>query len=345
MRSFDEADTAAMEGWARRLWHRAMTALTGREVGLTVLILEALDAEVVQWLADRHDARFAPELVSQGGRLRVAIAGARALVAPPELRIDEDLLDAADSLRVIARVSGGAENIDFGACAARDIQLVRSQAATAPAEAEFAIGGLIAMLRRVPVAAGDGSLVGRELGCCTVGLVGLTPTAQVLASLLAAFGARVVGYDPALHPRDPTWTQWGIEALALPELVEQSDAGVVLLPFFERFRGLLGERPLSRARPGQVWMGLSSSAIFDETALAASLRDGRVRAVWFDSLEPGVLEAGRPLHGQEAVQVTPRLADTTRESRLRAAWSVARRIDALLSRDESAVPSGAAPLR
>jgi D-3-phosphoglycerate dehydrogenase len=314
-------------------------------VGLTVLILEALDAEVVQWLADRHDARFAPELVSQPGRLRVAIAGALALVAPPELAIDEDLLDAADGLRAIARMSGGAENIDFAACAARGVELLRSEMATAAAEAEFVIGGLIAMLRRVPVASSDGSLVGRELGCCTVGLVGLTPTAQVLASLLAAFGARAVGYDPALHPRDPTWTHWGIEALALNEVVEQADAGVLLLPYFERFRGLVGERPLSGARPGQVWMSLSSSAVFDEAALAAALRDGRVRAVWFDSLEPGALEPGRPLYGQEAVQVTPRLADTTRESRLRAAWSVARRIDALISRDETAARAGAGPSR
>lgn len=309
---------------------------------MTILILEALDADVVQWLADRHDARFAPELVQEPGRLRAAIAGARALVAPAGLAIDADLLDAADCLRVIARMSGGVENIDFAACQARGIEVVRHMMATAGAEAEFAIGALITLLRRMPVPTSDGSLVGRELGCCTVGLFGLTPAAQALSSLLGAFGARVVGYDPALHLRDPMWTHWGIEALPLHEVMEQADAAVALLPFSERFRGLLGERLLAGVRPGQVWVSLTHSALFDEAALAQALRDGRVRAVWFDSLEPGWLELGRPLYGQEAVQVTPRLADTTRESRARAAWGVARRIDEVISRAGSAAPADAA---
>ncbi|MGS0755850.1 hypothetical protein ACVBEH_15005 [Roseateles sp. GG27B] len=48
-------------------------------------------------------------------------------------------------------------------------------------------------------------------------------------------------------------------------------------------------------------------------------------------MEPGLQEPGRPLHGLSALQVTPRLAGTTRESRTRAAWSVARGIDELLN--------------
>ena len=54
-------------------------------------------------------------------------------------------------------------------------------------------------------------------------------------------------------------------------------------------------------------------------------------AAWFDSLEPGALDPGRPLHGVRTLQVTPRVASTTRESRVRSAWAVARRIDELLS--------------
>ena len=47
-------------------------------------------------------------------------------------------------------------------------------------------------------------------------------------------------------------------------------------------------------------------------------------------MEPGALDPHRPLHGIETLQVTPRVASTTRESRLRSAWAVARRIDELL---------------
>lgn len=298
---------------------------------MTVLILEPLEADVVQWLAERHDARFAPELVGDAGGLMAALRQARALVAPPEVRVDADLLRGARQLRAIGRASGGAENIDMEACRQAGVDVVRSQAATASAEAEFALGALLSLLRRMPVEGSDGMRVGRELGCATIGLLGLTPAARVAAQLLQAFGARVVGYDPGCHPNDAIWARWGIESVGLKELVQQSDGLVLLLPYFERFRGLLGARQLELARAGQVLVVLSQSGLVDGEALAQALRSGQVRAAWFDCLEPGALEAGQPLHGMPTLQVTPRLAGTTRESRVRAAWAVARAIDELLA--------------
>jgi D-3-phosphoglycerate dehydrogenase / 2-oxoglutarate reductase len=297
---------------------------------MTVLILEPLEADVVQWLAERHDARFAPELVGDFDGLLEALQDTRALIAPPEVRIDSQLLRSARTLRAIGRASGGAENIDVEACRKAGVEVVRSQSSTASAEAEFAIGALLSLLRRVPIEGSDGLKVGRELGCSTIGLLGLTPAAQVLTQLLQAFGSRVIGYDPALHPSDGTWARWGIEAVSLSELVEHSDGLVLLLPFFERFRGLIGERQLEGAKAGQILVGLSQSGLLDEAALARALRSGKLRAAWFDCLEPGWLESGRLLHGIGTLQVTPRLSGTTRESRVRAAWAVARCIDELL---------------
>lgn len=303
---------------------------------MTVLILEPLEAEVVQWLAERHDACFAPELVGDTRGLMAALRDSRALVAPPEVRVDAELLHAAPLLRAIGRASGGADNVDVEACRKAGVEVVRSQRSTASAEAEFVIGALLGLLRRVPVEGSDGLKVGRELGCSTIGLLGLTPAARVLAQLLHAFGSRVIGYDPGLHPSDATWARWGIEPVGLGELVELSEGLVLLLPYFERFRGLVGERQLESAHADQVLVGLSQSGVIDEAALGRALRSGRLRAAWLDCLEPDWLEGGRPLHGIATLQVTPRLAGTTRESRVRAAWAVARGLDELLGK----LPSG-----
>ena len=78
-------------------------------------------------------------------------------------------------------------------------------------------------------------------------------------------------------------------------------------------------------------VSIAHSSLFDEHALAEVLGSGRMAAAWFDSLEPGVLDPGRPLHEVDTLQVTPRVASTTRESRIRGAWAVDRRIDELLS--------------
>ena len=298
---------------------------------MSLLIVEPLEADVMQWLAERHPVQFAPEFANDPTGLRAALHQTQGVILPPAVAVDVSLLRSAPRLRVIGRMSAGGENIDLDACRAARVEVIRSATATASAEAEFAIGALLAMLSRVPVQASDGMWVGRELGCVTVGLIGLTPASRMLAQLLPVFGTRVVGYDPSVHQSDPVWAQWGIEPLPLHELMEQCEALSVQLAYFPRYRGLIGERVLGFAKQGQVVVSIGHSALFDDVALADALNSGRILAAWFDSLEPGLLEGGRTLANAPGLQVTPRLASTTRESRTRAAWGVARRIDELLS--------------
>lgn len=298
---------------------------------MDVLIVEPLEPEVMQWLVERHAVRYAPDLARDPRAFRQALFNVRSLIVPPSVAIDAQALHYAPVLRAVGRVSAGAENIDTDACAKAGVEVVRSATASAVAEAEFMIGALLAMLRRVPVVSADGLLVGRELGGATVGLIGMVPAARSLAQLLSAFGARVVGYDPAVHASDGVWTRWKVEPLGLRDLMEQSDGVCVQLTYFSRYQGLLGEKFLPFCKPNQVMVSVAHSNVFDENSLAEVLGSGRMAAAWFDSLEPGALDPGRPLHEIDTLQITPRVASTTRESRIRSAWAVARRIDELLT--------------
>lgn len=300
---------------------------------MDVLIVEPLEPEVMQWLGERHAVRYAPELARDPRALRQALFNVRALVIPPSVALDAQVLHYAPVLRAVGRLSAGAENIDLDACGRAGVEVVRSVTASAVAEAEFMIGALLQMFRRVPVLSSEGLLVGRELGGATIGLVGMVPAARALAQLLAAFGARVIGYDPAVHASDNVWSRWRVEPMPLRELMEHSDGVCVQLTYFSRYQGLIGERFLPHCKPNQVLVSVAHSSVFDEHALADVLATGRMAAAWFDSLEPGVLDAGRPLAEIDTLQVTPRVASTTRESRVRAAWAVARRVDELLSAD------------
>lgn len=297
---------------------------------MEILIVEPLDPEVLDWLGGRHRVHFRPELADQPLRLRQALTHVQAAILPPSASVDTYTLQAAPLLRAIGRLSSGAENIDAEACVRCGIEIVRPQDASATAEAEFVVGALLQLLRRVPVLSADGLLVGRELGAATIGLIGMTTTAKALARLLKGFGARVIGYDPALHPSDISWRLHDIEHCALLDLFAQCDGVCVLLTYATRFRGLIGERYLQAAKENQVLVSIAPSSLFDDRALALALADGRLAGAWLDSLEPGTLDETRPLAQVRTLQTTPRVAGTTRESRQRSAWLVARRIDAIL---------------
>lgn len=298
---------------------------------MDVLVIDSLDAEVMAWLASRHRIRYAPELASLPRDFRRALYNVRAAIVPSSVSVDAETLDFAPVLRAVGRVSAGSENIDLEACERRHVEVVRSLTASARAEAEFVIGAVLSLLRRVPVRGADGTIVGRELGGATIGLVGMPPAARTMAQLLSGFGVRIIGYDPALHANDSVWPLWHVVPTGLREMVERADVLCVQLDYYSRYHGLLGDRFLPYCKPHQVIVSTGHSALFDEASLAAALKSGRIAAAWLDSVEPGALDPQRPLHGIDTLQVTPRIAGTTRESRQRSAWAVARRIDELLA--------------
>jgi phosphoglycerate dehydrogenase-like enzyme len=297
---------------------------------MDLLILELIDPEIMRWLAERHRVRFAPELASHPQQLREALYETRALILPSSISLDKSLLHFAPELRVVGRISGSMENIDMVACEQAAIEVVRNPTATAVAEAEFMIGALLSMLRQTPVVSHDGMLAGRELGAATVGLLGMAPAARSVAQLLASFGSRVIGYDPTLHASNPAWERWRVEPVSLRQMFEQADAVCVQLGYYSRYRGLIGERVLPYCKQNQVMVSISPSGLFDEAQLALALRTRRTASVWFDSVQAGMLDSGRPLHGLANLRVTPRIASTTQESLNRNAWAVAQRIDELL---------------
>ncbi|MGZ5132586.1 MAG: NAD(P)-dependent oxidoreductase [Caldimonas sp.] len=297
---------------------------------MDLLVVDSLEADVMEWLGERYSVRVAPHLALEPREFRRSLYNVRAAIVPASVTIDTETLDFAPVLKAIGRVSAGLDNIDLAACERRRIEVVRSLTAGARAEAEFLIGAMLSLLRRVPVRSPDGSVAGRELGGATIGLVGMAPTARSVAKLLSGFDAHIIGYDPALHASDSVWELWKVAPAGLRELVERSDVMCVQLAHFTRYQGLLGDRFLPHCKPNQVVVSTAHSALFDETALAAALRSGRIAAAWLDSVEPGVLDPTRPLHGIETLHVSPRIAATTREARQRSAWAVVRRIDELL---------------
>src|SRR5664279_3787696 len=226
----------------------------------------------MRWLASRHRLRFAPELAFAPREFRAALYNVRATIVPSGTGIDAQTLDFAPVLRAVGRVSAGSENIDLEACERRHVEVVRSFTASARAEAEFVIGAMLSLLRRVPVHAADGSLAGRELGGTTIGLVGMPPSARTMAHLLGVFGVRILGYDPALHANDRSWAAWNVTHAGLREIVERADVLCVQLDYFSRYHGLLGERFLRHSKPNQVIVSTGHSALFDEVALATALK-------------------------------------------------------------------------
>ncbi|HSV36455.1 MAG TPA: NAD(P)-dependent oxidoreductase, partial [Ramlibacter sp.] len=171
----------------------------------------------------------------------------------------------------------------------------------------------------------------RELNGSVVGIFGLAPTAHTLALMLHALGAKLIGYDPAVHHTAPIWSRLQVQPVSLQELMSHADAISVQVMYASRYQGFINDKMLAHCKQGQLWVGISRSHLFDAEALASALSDGRIEACMLDGAESGFASKGSPLHELSNLFLTPRLGSHTRESRLRASWYVAHRIHETLA--------------
>lgn len=311
-----------------------MSAGTAQRVLVTPRSLTQAGLDHVAELAPLRERGF--ELVSgPPGRLpsddeqRELVAGCVGWIAGVE-RIGAATLGAADGLRVISRNGSGTDGIDLDAARERGVRVVRAVGANAQGVAELALALALAGLRHIPwsaasVAAGGWSRTeGRELGDCTVGVVGMGAIGRRAAQLFSALGARVVAHDPYADLAGS-----GAEALALEDLLGACDVVTLHLPAAADGVALLGAERLALVRDGTVLVNTARSALVDDDAVLDALESGRLAAYAVDAYDEEP-PAPSPLLTHPRVVPTPHLGGYTVASVRRATeQAVSGMLDAL----------------
>lgn len=302
---------------------------------MDILLLDRLVPEALAWLEERHRVVSRLDIAKDPSEVRKAIYKAAAVVLPRRIAITREWLDFAPLLKVVARMQAGNDNTDLEACRAHKIRVIQASTANVRANAEYLLAALLTLYRRGMVEAIRGgppeAKFGRELHGSVVGMFGLAPTAHMLAVILNSLGAKMVGYDPAVHSTAPIWEKLQIQPVSLPEMLAQSDAISVQVMFASRYLAFINDKMLAHCKPGQIWVGVSRSQLFDPLALARALSDGRIEAAMLDGASSGFAAKDTPLHELPNLYLTPRLGSHTLETRSRASWFVVRRIHEALA--------------
>jgi phosphoglycerate dehydrogenase-like enzyme len=307
---------------------------------LDILLLDALVPEAVAWLDARYSVEYRPRLAEDMVSLRQVAGNIKGVLFPRQAVVTRDFLDGLPALKAVARLHVGTDNTDLVACKERGIKVIHASSANVRSNAEYLLSCLLLMYRRGVVSALMGrrhpsSQMGRELHGSTVGVLGLGPAAHTLTAMLTSLGVRLLGYDPAVHHAAPVWERLGIRPVTLPELMSQSDAVSVQMLYASRFKGFVSDKILAHCKPNQLWVAISRSELFDESALATALSDGRIEACILDGASPGFANENSPLRGVRNLYITPRLGSHTREARQRSSWYVAHRMHEAISPNTS----------
>lgn len=294
-----------------------------------VLIAEELSPATVDALGPDFDIRHCNG--ADRTELLAAIADVDAILIRSATKVDAEAVAAARRLKVVARAGVGLDNVDVPAATKAGVMVVNAPTSNIVTAAELACGLIIASARNIPQAnaalkAGEwkrSKYTGVELNEKVLGVVGLGRIGVLVAQRMAAFGMRVVAYDPYVQAARAA--QMGVKLVSLDELLETSDFITVHLPKTPETLGLIGDEALHKVKPSVRIVNAARGGIVDEEALTAALKEGRVAGAGLDvyATEPCT---DSPLFQFDSVVATPHLGASTGEAQEKAGISVARSV-------------------
>ena len=270
--------------------------------------------------------------------LKERIAEYDAVIVRSRTKMTAEVIGLGRRLKVIGRAGVGVDSIDLAAAQGRGVTVVNSPLATTNAVAEHTLALMLSLVRSVPAAdaamkSGQWNkkqMVGTELDGKVLGIIGMGRIGSAVGTRAAAFGMRVLGYDPFL-PAESIQERGAVPA-ELSEIYSQSDMISLHLPLSPDTRNMLDGQAFGYMKRGVRLVCAARGGIIDETALLAALESGQVAAAALDVFgnEPPGLTA---LVAHPNVVATPHIGAQTEEAQVRAAEDIASEVLAAL-RDE-----------
>lgn len=268
--------------------------------------------------------------------LKAQASANNALVTLLTDRIDRDILEAGrNTLRIIANVAVGYDNIDVDAATELGIAVTNTPDVLTETTADFAWALLMSVARRVCEGQsflrsgqfhgwGIMMLLGGDVYGKTLGVVGFGRIGRAVARRASGFNMPILYYDPVLppgaEPDDPS-----MKRVDLDTLLGESDFVSIHTPLTPQTHHLIGTEQLRLMRKTAYLINTARGPVIDEAALAAALSAGEIAGAGLDVFErepevdPGLLALPN-------VVLTPHIASASTETRSRMATVAAQNV-------------------
>lgn len=242
------------------------------------------------------------------------------------------VLAAHPQLRVIARVGVGYDAVDVAAATRQGIAVTIAPGTNEGSVAEHTFTLILGLAKNIISqhlgVKGGGWPRGANLPLRgrTLGIAGLGRIGKAVAVRGAAFGMRLLAYDPI--PDTAFSAHHHITLVPFERLLAESDFLTLHLPVSEQSRYLINRKTLALMKPTAFLINTARGAVVNEADLLDALKNKRLAGAGLDVFEqepPG----SNPLFELDNVLLTPHAAGTDVQSRDDMALSAARAIVSL----------------
>jgi len=240
--------------------------------------------------------------------------------------INEEVLNCAPHLKMIANFGVGYNNIDVRLATARGIMVSNTPGVLTDATAELAFTLMLSVSRRL--VEGDRMVregrfkfwapmlfLGREVTGKTLGIIGMGKIGKAIAVRARAFDMRIL-YHNRKRINSKEEENMRVKYVDLKTLLKESDFVSLNVPLTEETKHLIGKNELSLMKSTAFLINTSRGQVIDEKALVEVLRARKIGGAGLDvyenepSLTPGLTEL-------DNVILLPHVGSGTLETRIK----------------------------
>ncbi|MGY0693247.1 2-hydroxyacid dehydrogenase [Virgibacillus sp. FSP13] len=239
--------------------------------------------------------------------------------------VDQQCLENASKLKVIANMAVGYDNIDVIAAKRQGIIVTNTPDVLTETTADLAFTLVMATARRVVEASDyikagkwkDWSpfmLAGTDIHDKTIGIVGMGRIGQAVARRANGFGMEILYHNRSRHER----AEHELHAtyVDMDKLLEESDFVVSLVPLTEQTEKLFNQETFHKMKDTAIFINVSRGKVVDEEALYEALRAKEIAAAGLDVFAKEPIGADHPLLKLENVICLPHIGSASVETRI-----------------------------
>ena len=263
------------------------------------LIIDVVSGAIGEELGKYMDVTVSEKLPPSKEELKAQIADVDVLIMRVDPKIDREVLDAAQNLKVIGVCSVGLNHIDTKYAEEKGIKVFNAPGLNGNAVAELTISKMLDISRGTMVANHDVKVlkqwdkykfVGRELRGKTLGVLGFGRIGQRVGEFARVFGMKIVAYDPYLPAE--VFEKNEATSMSITELCAVSDFVTIHLPLNDETRNMFNKESISKMKNDAVVLNMARGGIVNEQEMYEALVAGQIGGYATDVMENELAAGG-----------------------------------------------------
>lgn len=303
---------------------------------MKILVCDKLAEEGIKILKAEKDFKVDCKYGLKPDELKKIVKDYHALIIRSATQVTADILDKADSLKVIGRAGVGLDNVDLKAATKKGVVAMNTPAGNTTSTAEHTMSMILSLSRNIAQACASmkegkwdrSKFSGVELYGKKLGVIGFGRIGSTVAKFAKSFGMEILAYDPYLS--EEVARQKGVAMATLEDVLKNSDYITVHVPKSAESKNLISEKEFGMMKKSVRVINCARGGIIDEAALAGALEKGQIAGCALDVYENEPLATDSPLLKFDNCLVTPHLGASTSEAQVNVAIEIAETVrDAL----------------